>query len=77
MKKVNTTWTRASSNREERIRRKQFYLKNGMVETGLRVCVFQVPMEVLTDGVHITYDEYHEIYRETIGTVFARKVTSL
>ena len=66
-----------ASNREERIRRKQFYLKNGMVETGLRVCVFQVPMEVLTDGAHITYDEYHGIYRETIGTVFARKVTSL
>lgn len=64
-------------NQEERIRRKQFYLKNGMVETGLRVCVFQVPMEVLTDGTHITYDEYHRIYQETIGTVFARKVTLL
>ena len=37
-------------NREERMRRKQFYLKNGMKETGLKVCVFRVPMEVLTDG---------------------------
>lgn len=64
-------------NQEERIRRKQFYLKNGMVETGLKVCVFQVPMEVLTDGETVTYREYHEIYRETIGTIFARKVTSL
>lgn len=64
-------------NCKERIRRKQFYLKNGMVETGLRVCVFRVPMEVLTDGTHITYDEYHRIYRKTIGTVFARKVSLL
>lgn len=64
-------------NREERIRRKQFYLKNGMVETGLKVCVFRVPMEVLTDGRPVTYEEYHGIYRETIGTVFARRVTSL
>lgn len=64
-------------NREERVRRKQFYLKNGMVETGLKVCVFRVPMEVLTDGRPVTYEEYHGIYRETIGTVFARRVTSL
>lgn len=64
-------------NREERIRRKQFYLKNGMVETGLKVRVFQVPMEVLIDGKAVTYEEYHGIYRETIGTLFARKVTSL
>lgn len=64
-------------NREERIRRKQFYLKNGMQETGLKVCVFQVPMEVLTDGKPVTYEEYYEIYRETIGSVFAGKVTRL
>lgn len=66
-----------AANREERVRRKQFYLKNGMVETGLKVCVFRVPMEVLTDGRPVTYEEYHGIYRETIGTVFARRVTSL
>ena len=64
-------------NREERMRRKQFYLKNGMKETGLKVCVFRVPMEVLTDGRPVTYEEYHGIYRDTIGTVFARKVTLL
>ena len=64
-------------NREERQRRKQFYLKNGMRETGLEVCVFKVPMEVLTDGAPVAYEEYHSIYQETIGSAFARKVTRL
>lgn len=67
----------AAPNQEERIRRKHFYLKNGMQETGIRVCVFQVPMEVLTDGKPMTFEEYHGIYRDSIGAAFARKVTRL
>lgn len=66
-----------AANQEERIRRKRFYLKNGMQETGLKVCVFRVPMEVLTDGKPLTYDEYHSVYQETIGPAFARRVTAL
>lgn len=64
-------------NQKERIRRKNFYLKNGMRETGICACVFKVPMEVLTDGKPVTFDEYHSIYRDSIGAVFARKVTRL
>lgn len=33
---------------ELRSRRKQFYLRNGMKETGVKVCLFQIPMELLT-----------------------------
>lgn len=64
-------------NQEERLRRKEFYLKNGMQETGIQVCVFQVPMEILTDGRPVTYEEYHGIYRDAMGTVSSRKVTLL
>lgn len=64
-------------NQAKRLKRKEFYLRNGMQETGIKVCVFQVPMEVLTDGRPFTYEEYHGIYRDSIGTVFARKVTRL
>lgn len=64
-------------NQEARIRRKQFYIKNGMQETGMKVCLFGVPMEILTDGSPITYEEYHEIYRDTIGAVFAQRVMRL
>ena len=64
-------------NREARIRRKRFYLKNGMKETGLSVSVFGIPMEVLTDGKPVTYEEYHRLYQDSIGAFFARKVTRL
>ena len=64
-------------NQEERLRRKRFYLKNGMQETGIRVCVFHVPMEVLTDGKPVTYEEYRGIYREAMGAAASRKVRLL
>ena len=34
-------------NLEERILRKQFYLKNGMLETGIKIRLFGIPMELL------------------------------
>lgn len=64
-------------NQAERLKRRDFYLRNHMRETGMKVCVFQVPMEVLTDGSPLTYEEYHGIYRDSIGSVFARKVERL
>lgn len=64
----------AASNNAERIRRKQFYLKNGMHETGIHVSVFQVPMELLTDKKPLTFEEYYSIYLESIGPVFARQI---
>lgn len=64
-------------NREDRVRRKQFYLRNGMLETGIRAVVFRVPMEVLTAGGPLTYGEYHDIYEKVIGPVFARRVVPM
>lgn len=61
-------------NQNERIRRKKFYLRNGMSETGVKAWVFQVPMEVLAAGETVTYEEYHELYEHTIGIFFAKKV---
>lgn len=64
-------------NPQERLRRKHFYLKNGMKETGIKVCVFRVPMEVLTAGKTIDYDEYYALYEKVIGPAFARRVVRL
>ena len=60
-----------------RIRRKQFYLRNGMKETGIKVCLFLVPMELLTDGRAVSFEEYYALYEHTIGPAFARKVERL
>ena len=60
-----------------RIRRKAFYLRNGMKETGIKVCLFLVPMELLTDGKAVSFEEYYDLYEHTIGPAFARKVERL
>lgn len=61
----------------ERIRRKKFYLKNDMQETGIHVVVFGVAMEVLTAGAALSYEEYHALYENAIGAFFAGKVSLL
>lgn len=52
----------AAQNRRERLRRKDFYLHNGMSPTGLLVNLMGVEMEVLTFGRELTFEEYYTIY---------------
>jgi len=66
-----------ASNYRERVRRKQFYLKNGMKETGIYASLHGVPMELLTTGKQVSYEEYHAIYEKSIDQVFARSIIRL
>lgn len=59
-------------NQEERIRRKAFYLRNNMTVMPYYVKLFGVPMQIMTNGTEISYEEYHEIYRES----FSREISS-
>ena len=58
-------------------RRKAFYLRNGLVETGFKASVFGVPMEMLTFGSIISMDDYFGIYRYVLGSFLASKVRPL
>lgn len=57
----------ASGNREERLRRKKFYLDNGMGELGVRVTLFGVDMELLGYNCRVAFDEYKGLYHSTYG----------
>ena len=59
----------AAPNAEQRRRRKRFYLRNGLQETGIFASCFGVPFEllVLSDGRTVTYEEYVTVLRETLG----------
>lgn len=57
-----------------RVRRKHFYLQNGMKETGIHIRLFGVPMEILTEGRPLTYEEYRKLYENMLGSCFAKKV---
>lgn len=47
-----------------RIRRKQFYLRNGLKEMGVMVYLFGVKMELLTSDQSMTFDEYRDFYKD-------------
>lgn len=52
-----------TENYEERKRRKQFYLANGMTEMKVFVELFGVDMELLGFDCSLTFEEYQEFYR--------------
>lgn len=49
-------------NKEERVRRKAFYQRNGLRVVPLRLAMFGVELLVITDGDRLTFDEYKEFY---------------
>ncbi len=57
-----------------RLRRKAFYLRNGMVPMAFVVNLFGVEMEVLTFGSALTFEQYHAIYKEVLPKGMAGKV---
>lgn len=64
----------ADGNGRERLRRKAFYLRNGMAPMGFLVDLFGVEMEVLTFGSQITFEQYRSIYAEVLPEEMAEKV---
>ncbi len=56
-----------ADNYEERRRRKQFYLRNGMTEMNTTAKLFGVDMELLGYDCQLSFEEYHEFYRVNYG----------
>ncbi len=56
-----------AENLEERCRRREFYLKNGLAPISLFVELFKVEMEVLTNHCMVSFEEYYQLYIETFG----------
>ena len=63
-----------SENTADRIRRKAFYLKNGMTVMPFRVILFGIEMEILTNGSQVSFDEYHEIFTQIFTPWIASKI---
>ena len=56
-----------AENAEERKRRKKFYLRNGLKETGLFVNVYATDFELLTPDGNLTFEEYVTVLRDILG----------
>ena len=64
-------------NLPERLRRKAFYLRCGLVPMKVMVWLFGVKMELLGfDGCRIDYDTYHAFYRDNLGQWAANRISS-
>lgn len=64
----------AAENFEERKRRKQFYLSNGMTPMNVFVELFGVDMELLGFDCCLTFEEYHDFYRDNYNEWAAEHV---
>ena len=61
-------------NVEQRMRRKQFYIKNGMTEMKMMVNLFGTNMEVLGHGCKLEFVPYRAVYEHTYGKHIAKNV---
>ena len=61
-------------NLEERLRRKQFYLQNGMTEMKIMVNLFGTKMEVLGHNCMLTYEQYASVYYDNYSPFLAKNV---
>ena len=64
-----------TADQQMRIRRKGFYLRNGMTVMPFLVNLFSVEMEVLTYHANVTYEEYVQIYEHVFGEKIRKHVT--
>lgn len=58
-------------------RRKQFYLRLGLTALGVKVKLFGVDMELMSNGCQISFAEYLEFYRRNIGEFALKHVFEL
>lgn len=63
-----------SDNKEQRMRRKDFYHRNGMTDLPFKTCLFDVEMDMLSNGAPCTFEEYRDIYLHVFGEPMRRFV---
>ncbi len=56
-----------ADNAVDRRRRKDFYLRNGLKETGVFVNLFHVDFELITPDGKVTFEEYKKILTDVLG----------
>lgn len=64
-------------NYSQRVRRKAFYLRNGMQETGIRIELFHIKMELLASKPGLHYEDCEVLYRELFGAAYRNMVKKI
>lgn len=66
-----------ASEKQARLRRKSFYLRNGMRPMDFQVELFGVEMEILVYGDNATFEEYYSILKSTMPPSLIHRVRLL
>ena len=73
---IESTYAEAA-NIQQRLLRKEFYLKNELTALGIQATVFETNMELLGHNMTLTFEEYQDIYRNIYGAKKAAHVILL
>ncbi|MEZ3496188.1 MAG: hypothetical protein K1V97_01250 [Lachnospiraceae bacterium] len=71
---IESTKETDAPNREQREKRKAFYLRNGLSCMPFRAVEFGVEMEVLTFSGEVTFDDLHGLYQSVFGRAVAANI---
>lgn len=63
-----------AKNAAERVRRKEFYLRNGMSELGVKVNVYTVDMELLGYNCEVSFKDYEQLYYASYGNMIVGNI---
>lgn len=66
-----------AKNREQRIKRKEFYARCGMKMMDYRISLFGVDMRILTSGETIGFEAYHALLYQVLGEYVSNNVELL
>ncbi len=63
-----------SDNHADRLRRKAFYLRNGMVEMDYKVWFYGTKMQVLTNGGIVGFEAHRAVYDNVLGREVSERI---
>lgn len=72
---VDSTKETGAGDLDMRIRRKNFYLRNGLTELPYMVNLWGNEMEMLSNGKYCSYEEYLDIYTSVFGPAVIKNIS--
>lgn len=64
-----------AENALERVKRKAFYMRNGIKETGVYAHVYHTDFELLSADGNLTYEEYVQAMKASMGAAWVEKLS--
>ena len=70
---IEDTTSTTTMNLLERIKRKDFYIKNNMIDNKYKISLFNCPFEILSFGENVSFEEYFKVLELLYGNKKASK----